>query len=93
MVSDHAFDWDDAKAASNLVKHSVPFSYAARVFLDAAMIEFDASQSGDGESRRKAVGMIEGLLFSVVYTQRDGLTRIISDRRSNAKERKRYGPV
>jgi uncharacterized protein len=63
------------------------------VFLDAAVIDFDASQPGDGEVRCKAVGMIEGLLFTVVYAQRDGVTRIISARRCNAKEQKRYGPV
>ena len=93
MKSKHAFDWDDTKAASNLGKHGVPFAFATRVFLDSAMIDFDASQPGDGEVRRKAVGMIEGMLFTVVYTQRNGLTRIISARRCNAKEEKHYGPV
>ncbi len=89
----HAFDWDDAKAASNLAKHGVPFAYASRVFLDSAKIDFDTSKPGDGETRRKAVGMIEGLLFTVVYTERDGLVRIISARRCNAKEEKRYGTL
>lgn len=93
MASERAFDWDDPKAASNLAKHGVPFAFAARVFLDAAMIDFDASQPRDGEVRRKAAGMIEGMLFTVVYTQRDGVTRIISARRCNAKEERRYGPV
>ena len=39
-----AFEWDDAKAASNLVKHGVRFDYAAQVFLDEAVIDFDASR-------------------------------------------------
>jgi uncharacterized DUF497 family protein len=29
---DIAFEWDDAKAQSNLAKHGVPFAYATRVF-------------------------------------------------------------
>jgi uncharacterized DUF497 family protein len=93
MVSEREFDWDDAKAASNLAKHLVPFPFAARIFLDANKIDFDSSKPEDGEVRRKTVGMIEGRLFTVVYTERDGATRIISARRSNAKEGRRYGPV
>ncbi len=88
-----AFDWDDTKAASNLAKHGVPFDYAARVFLDAAVVDFDASRAADGEARRKAVGRIEGRIFTVVYAQRGDTIRIISARRANAVERKVYGQV
>jgi uncharacterized protein len=87
------FDWDDAKAASNLAKHGVPFEYAARVFLDEAVVDFDASREADGEARRKAVGQIEGRIFTVVYAQRGDAIRIISARRANAMERKVYGQV
>lgn len=93
MVSEREFEWDDAKAASNLAKHGVPFAYVARVFLDPALVDLDASRAGDGEMRRKAVGMIEDVLFALVYTERDGITRIISARRCNAKEEKSYGPL
>jgi len=93
MASERDFDWDDAKAASNLAKHSVSFPFAARMFLDADMIDIDASKPEDDEVRRKAVGMIERRLFTLVYTTRDGMTRIISARRSNAKEGRLYGPV
>jgi putative transcriptional regulator len=80
MASDREFDWNDAKAASNLAKHGVPFPYAARAFLDPGAVDFDASQPGDGETRRKVVGMIEGRLFTVVYTEREGVTRGSSPR-------------
>lgn len=93
MAWERDFDWDDAKAASNLAKHGVPFPYAARVFLDPKVIDFDASKPGDCETRRKAVGMIEGRVFTVVYTERDGVTRIISARRCNTKEGRLYGPL
>ena len=87
------FEWDDAKAQSNLAKHGVPFAYAARVFLDAGLIDFDASRPGDGEPRRKAVGAIEGRLFTVVYTSRGERIRMISARRCNLTEERRYGPL
>lgn len=87
------FIWDETKAASNLAKHIVPFPYATRVFLDVDVIEFDVSRAEDGETRRKAVGLIDGRLFTVVHTQRGGVIRIISARRCNAQEEKRYGPI
>lgn len=87
------FEWDDAKAASNLAKHGVPFAYATRVFLDPQAIDIDVSRFGDGETRRKVIGAIEGRIFSVVYTGREGSIRLISARRCNAKEERLYGPV
>src|SRR5476651_1395365 len=71
----------------------VPFAYAARVFLDPRIVEFDASRDGDGEARRKAVGLIVGKLYIVVYTDRGGVYRIISARRTNATEERAYGPI
>ena len=91
MTSPNEFDWDDAKAASNEAKHGVPFDYAARVFLDEARVDIDASRSADGEDRRKAIGAIERRLYCVVYTMRGSICRIISARRANAKETKAYG--
>lgn len=87
------FEWDDLKAESNLAKHGVPFAYAVRVFLDPDLTDFDASKPEDGEVRRKAVGVIDGRLFTVVYTERNSLTRVISARRCNAAEARRYGPL
>lgn len=83
--------WDNAKAVSNEAKHGVPFDYAARVFLDDDRADLDASRNADGEERRKAVGMIEGRLYCVVYTMRGSVCRIISARRANAKETKAHG--
>ena len=52
-------NWDEAKARANLAKHGVPFDYASHMFLDAGMVEFDASREGDAEvgraDRRQAV--------------------------------------
>jgi hypothetical protein len=93
MAGRREFDWDDAKAKTNLAKHGVPFAYATRIFLDPRLVQFDASRDGDGEARRKAVGLIDGNLFIVVYTDRGGVYRIISARRTNATEERAYGPI
>jgi len=93
MISDSSFEWDDAKAAANLNKHGVRFEIAAQVFLDEALMDIDTSRVTDAEARRKAVGMVEGRLFTVVYTMRRGGIRIISARRANTKERRAYASL
>lgn len=44
MAGPASFEWDDAKAQSNLTKHGIPFAYAAQVFLDAEAVDYDASR-------------------------------------------------
>jgi uncharacterized protein len=84
------FEWDTAKAAANLAHHGVRFEFAVRVFDDSARVEFDVSRARDGEPRRKCVGHIAGKLYVVVFTMRGGIRRIISARRTNRSEEKRY---
>ncbi|MBP7649140.1 MAG: BrnT family toxin [Phenylobacterium sp.] len=93
MSTRRSFEWDDSKAQSNLAKHGVSFDYAIRVFLDPWLIDFEVSKPEDREVRQKAVGVIKGELVTVVYTPRAGVTRIISARRSNVTEARRYGPL
>ncbi len=85
------FEWDDAKASANEFKHRVRFDYAAAVFWDDNRLDLDTTRADDGEERRKAVGLIEGKLYTVVYTLRGSVCRLISARRSNAKEGRSYG--
>lgn len=85
------FEWDDAKARANLVKHGVPFDYAVRVFDDPDCLDIDTIRPVDGESRRKIIGLIEGRLFAVVYVMREDVCRIISARRTNKTEDRSYG--
>jgi uncharacterized DUF497 family protein len=93
MNKEGAFEWDNVKAAINFAKHSVEFEFAIRVFLDGDRADFDVSRVRDEEARRKAVGMIEGELFTIVYTERGSAVRIISARRANIKEQRTYASV
>lgn len=85
------FEWDEHKAAINLDKHRVSFPFATRVFLDPERVELDASRDRDGESRFKAIGMIDGKLYVVVATGRGSVQRMISARRANRGEERAYG--
>ena len=89
------FEWDSAKAASNRLKHGVRFEIAARVFADPlAVTEFDGFEHS--EPRWRTIGMVDGVqLLVVAHTQRDQngdeVIRIISARRAEPRERRRYG--
>jgi uncharacterized DUF497 family protein len=43
-----------------------------------------------GEQRYKVIGYAEGKLITVVYTERNGLVRLISARKPSPQERKNY---
>jgi len=87
------FEWDEAKAASNLRKHGVRFDDAMLVFGDSfAVMEEDCIV---GEVRWQTLGWPGGnLLLLVAHTVRnegeDEIIRIISARKATRKERKRY---
>lgn len=88
------FEWDAAKATSNLAKHGVSFETATRVFADPlARTEQDRIEGG--EYRSQTIGMIDGALVLVVaHADReesgDDVVRIISARPARPKEKRRY---
>ncbi len=81
------YEWDENKRKKNLIKHGVDFS---------AVYDFDwhtASMIMDhrnDELRFIAYGFIGERLHVIVYTERDSSTRIISLRKANRREVKRY---
>jgi uncharacterized protein len=62
------FEWDDAKAASNLAKHKVSFEAAIAVFGDPEMVVVSATRQRDGEARFRAVGALKRI-FSRLCTR------------------------
>ena len=89
------FVWDPVKAEMNWRDHKVRFEVAARVFADPfAWAAQDRIENG--EARWQTIGIVEGfLVLLVAHTvseDEDGteVIRIISARRADQKERKRY---
>jgi uncharacterized DUF497 family protein len=93
---DIQFEWDSAKAQSNLRKNQISFEDAVRVFLDPDRLEaFDVRQA-DGEDRWITIGLVEPALLVVVYTVRgeEGeVIRLISARRADKDERAQYREI
>ena len=90
-MTDDDFEWDHAKAASNLAKHGVSFHEAREVFDDALSI--DGVDEHDDEDRFYAIGMADGRLLVVAYTFRGDVIRIISARAADPHERRKYHQV
>ncbi len=90
------FEWDPAKAASNLRKHEVSFEIAATVFMDPFMQSIPDEYHSDFEERWITMGLAcngQLLVVSHTYTEMDGdktLVRIISARTSNPNERRQF---
>ncbi len=84
------FEWDDAKAESNIEKHGVGFEEACGVFRDPFAIELLDDRDDYGEDRYILIGMAAPGVLVVVYTVRDERNRIISARRAEPNERRFY---
>ena len=86
------FEWDEEKAALNRRKHRVSFDEAATVWNDPnRIVEPDLVHSTDQEQREQVLGLSEKLrLLVVIFTERNEAIRIISARRANQAETRRY---
>jgi hypothetical protein len=84
------FEWDERKASRNITKHAVPFDYAVRVFLDPHRLDNEDIRRDYSEERRLTLGKIEGRLFAVAYTTRGKVIRLISARKANEREQRKY---
>lgn len=80
------FEWDDAKSARNFRERGLCFDDAAMIFLGPT-VEIVDERRPYGETRVKAIGVVEGEFLVVVFTDRREARRIISARKANRKER------
>lgn len=85
------FEWDDAKSARCLADRGFDFAYALGVFGDPERLVVADDRFDYGERRLMVLGQIDGRLYAVICTPRDGRMRLISARRANRKELNRYG--
>ncbi len=84
------FEWDDKKAESNEAKHSVSFPFITRAFDDENRLTVIDDRRNYGEVRYITLARIEQRVYVLVYTMRGTVIRLISARKANSKEVKRY---
>lgn len=88
------FEWDSEKDRANRRKHGVSFDLARRAFEDPNHLTTQ-DRHEDGEERWQTLGLIGPVaIFLVAHTIEDGngeeVVRIISARKANKTERRRY---
>ena len=87
---DLRFEWDKAKAKANFRKHGVSFEFAKAVFKDPFAMEFLDDRQDYGEDRYLIVGVVDGVLLSVIFAEREQAIRLISARRATKNEEEAY---
>ena len=85
------FEWDGAKASTNVRKHGLSFEEAATVFGDQRAITIADPEHSLIEERFVTIGTSErDRILVVVATERRDKVRLISARPASRKERKQY---
>jgi uncharacterized DUF497 family protein len=82
--------WDEAKNRRNIKDHEIAFDDAKRIF-ESPTVERVDDRFEYGEVRVYAIGVVNGLEITVIYTDcDDDERRIISAWRSEPHERRAY---
>jgi len=86
------FEWDRAKASSNVRKHKVSFEEAKTIFRDERLFTFPDNENSEFEERLISIGISEVLkILLVVHTEYekaedDLVIRLISARKATLAE-------
>jgi uncharacterized protein len=83
------YDHDPKKLAANVANHRVWFHEADGFEWETATMEVD-TRKRYGETRFMATGYIGLRLYVLIFTLRETAVRIISLRKANPREMKRY---
>lgn len=85
------FEWDDEKQRTNLLKHGFDFAVAKEIF-DGRSVLTVSSSRGD-EVRFASTGLLEDVMCTAIWTEREGAIRLISVRRARDVEERAYRSV
>ena len=83
------YEWDESKREANLEKHGVDFLAALDFNWQTALVYEDA-RTGYEERRFWALGLIHERVHALVFTRRESFIRIISLRKANRREARRF---
>ena len=82
------YEWDPAKRKEARKKYGVDF--ASMIYFDWGTAAGADSEVVDGETRENVLGLIDGRLHRATYTERDGKLRMITLRKADKREVRRY---
>ena len=84
------FEWDKGNTEKSYKKHGIRPREAEELFLDEHVLLIEDARHSQKEKRFIAIGKIEQKLLFSIFTLRNSMIRIISVRKANNKERRRY---
>lgn len=84
------FSWNAEKAAKNWRDHGVGFDQAIKAFRDPFLIEIIDDREAYGEERINLLGVCDGVILHITYTERGNVIWIISARRAERHEQDTY---
>ena len=82
------FEWDRFKAESNVRKHGVTFHLAREAFFD--INNFEYADEYPHEERSVLLGIVDGVILYIIYTDRPPNIRLISARKADRHEQDIY---
>jgi uncharacterized protein len=89
IVGAMMYEWDEDKNRLNIASHHIAFEAAERFEWSNAIIEID-DREDYRELREMATSFIGSTLHVMIFTERDGVYRIISLRKATKKEKQIY---
>ena len=84
------FDWHPAKCTKNIAERGIDFADVLAAFVDPDRKVAEDTRKDYGEIRINMLASLDGRIFHITYTERGGLTWIISARKANKREQRRY---
>ena len=84
------FDWNPVKCAKNITERGIDFADVLVGFADPVKKVAKDDRKDYGEERFNMLAKVEGRVFHITYTERDEVTWIISARKANKREQRRY---
>ncbi len=82
-------EFDPVKHAWNLLHRGLGFDRVAEFDFESAVFSLDTRRDY-GEVRRRALGYLDGRLHALVFVETQEGIRVISFRKANQREVKRY---
>ena len=84
-----SFTYDSTKDRRNIAKHGMSLGDAINFDIQGALTRID-HRIDYGETRYESMNYLNNRLYILIWTVRDGNIRVISLRKANKRERKRY---
>jgi uncharacterized DUF497 family protein len=87
---DVEFDWNPARCNKNIAERGIDFADALVGFIDPARRVVRDDRKDYGEIRYNMLAKVQGTVFHITFTERGEILWIISARKANQREQRRY---